>query len=133
MPIGDVKKALTALGLPPSPSELGEFVSILDPDSEGFAPFTPFLAIAALKMRQKVDDGSAREEEVEQGYRLFANGTDGPITLASLRRVAKVLKEDVEDDVLRDMILEANGGAGVGQGVGLEDFTEVMKRAGVWR
>jgi hydroxyacylglutathione hydrolase len=133
LPTSDVKKAFTALGLPSSPSELREFLSILDPDSEGYTSFPSFLAIAALKLRQKDNDSSAREEEVEQGYLLFTNGTDGPITLASLKRVAKMLKEDVEEEVLRDMILEANGGAGIGKGVGREEFTEVMKRAGVWR
>jgi hypothetical protein len=51
--------------------------------------------------------------------------------------VAKELKEDVPDDVLRDMIREATGGVkGTGKakdvgGVGLEDFESVMKRAGL--
>jgi hydroxyacylglutathione hydrolase len=39
------------------------------------------------------------------------------ITMAHLRRVAAVLNEDVSDEVLRDMILEANGGVGVARGV----------------
>ena len=45
-----------------------------------------------------------------------------------------MLKEDdVGDDVLKDMILEANGGAGVARGVGVEEFDGVMRTAGVWR
>jgi hypothetical protein len=64
---------------------------------------------------------------------LFTNGTKGPITMGMLKRVAASLKEDVSDDLLRDMILEANGGAGIGHGVGRDDFEEVMRRAGVWR
>lgn len=64
---------------------------------------------------------------------LFTNGAQGPITLANLKKVAMELKEDVSDDLLKDMILEANGGAGVGKGVGKEDFEDVMRRAGVWR
>lgn len=55
------------------------------------------------------------------------------ITMAHLRRVAAVLKEEVDDDLLKDMILEANGGAGVGRGVKKNEFENVMKRAGVWR
>jgi hypothetical protein len=47
--------------------------------------------------------------------------------------VAKVLKQDVDESVLRDMILEANGGAGVGKGVEKAEFESVMRRAGVWR
>lgn len=65
------------------------------------------------------------------------------ITFAHLKRVAAILKLDdpaaadggitVTDDLLRDMILEANGGAGVSRGVSRDEFEEVMRRAGVWR
>jgi hydroxyacylglutathione hydrolase len=44
-----------------------------------------------------------------------------------------VLKEEVDEDVLKDMILEANGGAGVARGVREEEFDGVMRSAGVWR
>jgi hydroxyacylglutathione hydrolase len=64
---------------------------------------------------------------------LFTNGTKGPITMGMLKRVAAALKEDVSDDLLRDMILEANRGAGIGEGVGKDEFAGVMRRAGVWR
>jgi hydroxyacylglutathione hydrolase len=47
--------------------------------------------------------------------------------------VAAVLKEDVDEELLKDMILEANGGVGVARGVGVEEFDGVMKSAGVWR
>lgn len=40
---------------------------------------------------------------------------------------------EVSEEVLRDMILEANGGAGVQRGVKREEFEGVMKRAGMWR
>ncbi len=53
--------------------------------------------------------------------------------MAHLRRIAKELKEDVSDDVMRDMILEANGGDGVNRGVGMPDFEGVMRRAGVFK
>lgn len=53
--------------------------------------------------------------------------------MSTLKRVAAVLKEDVDEKVLRDMILEANGGKGVRVGVGRAEFGEVMRRAGVLR
>jgi Ca2+-binding EF-hand superfamily protein len=79
--------------------------------------------------------GESNPEEVSAAYRLFTHGSAGPITVAHLRRVAKELREDVSDDVLKDMILEANGGTNnqgrdVG-GVNLEEFESVMKRAGL--
>ena len=42
-----------------------------------------------------------------------------------------MLKEDVDEELLKDMILEANGGVGVARGVGVEEFDGVMKGAGV--
>jgi len=72
-------------------------------------------------------------EEVEAAYKLFTRGSDVPINIFHLKRVAKELKEEVSDEILRNMILEANGGAGVNRGVGLEDFKAVMTRAGVFQ
>ncbi|CVK89535.1 related to calmodulin [Fusarium mangiferae] len=134
LPIDDVKSALIALGVPPSShAELKEFVSILDPENDGYATFEPFFAICALKFHTREHDSDAHRAEVEEAFRLFTNGQDGPITLAHLRRVAAVLKEDVDEELLKDMILEANGGVGVARGVGVEEFDGVMKSAGIWR
>jgi hydroxyacylglutathione hydrolase len=94
------------------------------------------VAICALKMRARDDasDDEAHEQEVEEAYGLFTGSAEAPaITLAHLRRVAAVLKEEVDEELLRDMILEANGGAGVGHGVKKDEFDRVMARAGVWR
>jgi hydroxyacylglutathione hydrolase len=44
-----------------------------------------------------------------------------------------VLKEEVDEDLLKDMILEANSGAGVARGVEVGEFDNVMRSAGVWR
>ncbi|KAF4431442.1 hydroxyacylglutathione hydrolase [Fusarium acutatum] len=134
LPIDDVKSALIALGVPPSShAELKEFISILDPENDGYATYEPFFAICALKFHTREHDSDAHRAEVEEAFRLFTNGQDGPITLAHLRRVAAVLKEDVDEELLKDMILEANGGVGVARGVGVEEFDGVMKSAGVWR
>ncbi|KAG6020762.1 hypothetical protein E4U41_002732 [Claviceps citrina] len=136
LPIDDVKSALIALGVPPSTqAQLREFTEILDPDSDGYATYEPFFAICALQFHARERDGSeaARRAQVDEAFRLFTNNQDGNITLAHLRRVAAVLKEEVDDDLLRDMILEANGGKGVTRGVAVDEFDGVMRRAGVWR
>lgn len=136
----NTRRATRALGIPPSsPAELQEFLSILDPESDGFATFEPFFAICALKFHARDRDGyggrdsEAHRRELAEAFQLFTNGADGPITLAHLRRVAAVLKEDVDEELLKDMILEANGGVGVARGVGMEEFDGVMRSAGVWR
>jgi len=134
LPIGDVRRAMIALGIPPTASELAEFTSILDPDDEGFAEYSSFLAICALKFHSRDRSSDSHIHEVDEAFRLFTGGGgEGKITLATLRRVAKALKEDVEEDLLRDMILEANGGAGVGRGVEKDEFEGVLRRAGAWR
>lgn len=145
-----------ALGIPPkSNSELREFTSILDPEDEGFATYPSFLAICALKLSSRDRTSEAHMREVDEAFALFVGRSaeeiaqlyndeeEDPeeeeqekpvITLAHLRRVAAVLKEEsVTEELLRDMILEANGGAGVGKGVRREEFDGVMRRAGVWR
>ncbi|KAL4889640.1 hypothetical protein BDV59DRAFT_186277 [Aspergillus ambiguus] len=132
IPREDVRKALVALGLGPSDSkELYSILSAIDPTGTGFVPYEPFLSVAAAKLRSRDDDAMAAE--VDTAFQLFTRGADRPITLSDLRRIAHELKEDnLGDDLLRDMIQEANGGAGVGAGVTLEQFHEVMTRAGVF-
>jgi hypothetical protein len=55
------------------------------------------------------------------------------ITLEMLRGVAKDIRVEVDDELLKDMVLEANKGSGVSKGVGKGEFEEVMRRAGIWR
>lgn len=147
------RRCRSALGIPPADkSELREFLEILDPDEEGWAPYEPFVAICALKLHAK-DDGDegdpeseAHRAEVDEAFRLFAGAGVGvgasdsssaddtaTLTLAHLKRVAMTLKQDVDEALLRDMILEANGGAGVGRGVSRAEFDQVMRRAGAWK
>ncbi|KAK0752361.1 calmodulin [Schizothecium vesticola] len=138
IPIPDVRRAMIALGIPPSSkSELADFISILDPDDEGFATYPSFVGICALKLQaREPPSDAAHEAEVDEAFALFAGGGGGAraITLAHLKRVAALLRaEDVSEEVLKDMILEANGGAGVAMGVGRDEFDGVMRRAGVWR
>jgi Ca2+-binding EF-hand superfamily protein len=123
---------LIALGLPPeSSSELSSILSAVDPTSTGYVTYPTFLTAAAAKLHSRSAD--ALSAEVDSAYRLFTYGRDGPITLSHLRRIARELKEDsVTDELLRDMIQEANGGAGVNAGVTLEQFLDVMQRAGVF-
>lgn len=122
----------SALGLPPTDSkELSTILSAVDPTSTGFVPYEPFLAVAAAKLHSRSDEGL--DEEVDVAFRLFTRGSDGPITLAHLRRIARELKEDeVGDELLKDMILEANGGDGVNAGVTRAQFRDVLGRAGVF-
>ena len=128
-----MRRVLTALGVPPdSAEELRELLEAVDPDDSGHVSYDHFVAIAALKLNNRSEDD--RQEEIEAAFNLFTgkSGQDR-ITLSALRRVARELKEDLDDTLLRDMINEANGGSGLQQGVDLSEFEAVMKRAGVFK
>ncbi len=105
-----------------------------DPDDSGSISYPHFVAVAALKLNSRSEESQA--QEVEDAFQLFlaqGGGKQGKITVETLKRVARVLKENVTEDVMRDMMLEANGGAGAGQGVGIGEFEGVMRRAGMFR
>lgn len=115
---------------------MDDFIETLDPDSSGYITYPHFLALCAIQLRSKTDE--TRAEEVETAFNLFTHGqvrSDGDevIGLNDLRAVARTLKEDVSDDVLKAMILEANGGSGISRGVSVEDFRGIMTRAGVFQ
>ncbi|EAA31861.3 hypothetical protein GE21DRAFT_7315 [Neurospora crassa] len=103
---------------------------------EAFALFVGRSAqeIARLHNDRNNDDDDDDYGQYEEEEEVDGKEKEEPvITLAHLKRVAAVLKENVSEELLRDMILEANGGAGVGKGVRREEFDRVMRRAGVWR
>ena len=127
----DVRRALIALNAPPTDStELREILETVDPEDSGWVTYEHFIAVAALKIHSKHDDPEAMNEEVVKAYKLFTKGQDREINVSDLRRVAKELREDIPDNVLKDMIREATGGALTG--VGMEEFEGVMRRAGVF-
>ena len=66
-------------------------------------------------------------------FKLFTHNSSGPITMSHLRRVARELREEVDNKFLADMINEANGGDGASRGVGLDEFESVMRRAGMFK
>ncbi|KZZ92762.1 EF-hand superfamily Ca2+-modulated protein [Ascosphaera apis ARSEF 7405] len=131
IPTTDVRRALVALGLPPTDqSELTDILSAVDPDEEGYVTYEPFLAACALKLHSRTEESISAE--VEHAYKLFTRGTDGPIQVSHLRKVARDLKQDVSDDLLKDMVREANGGEGTHAGVNMQQFKDVMMRAGIF-
>jgi len=131
IPTSKVKMVMKALGIEPkSQGDMDEYIEILDPESEGYVTYAHFVELAAIQMNSKSDE--TRGEEVEKAFKLFTSGGERPITFQDLRRIAGLLNQDVSDDVLKAMVVEANGGNNVGSGVDMEHFREVMSRAGVF-
>lgn len=126
-----VKAVMRALGIEPkAQKDMDEFIEILDPESDGYVTYQHFVELAAIQINNKSDE--TKDEEVEKAYKLFTLGNERPITYQDLKRIAGLLNQDVGDDVLKAMILEANQGGAVGSGVNLEQFRDVLTRAGVF-
>lgn len=131
IPTSKVKMVMKALGIEPkSQQDMDEYVEILDPESEGYVTYAHFVELAAIQINNKSDE--TRDEEVEKAFKLFTSGGERPITFHDLRRIAGLLNQDISDDVLKAMIIEANDGHNVGSGVDMEQFREVMSKAGVF-
>ncbi len=131
IPTSKAKMVMKALGIEPkSQQDMDEYVEILDPESEGYVTYAHFVELAAIQINNKSDE--TRDEEVEKAFKLFTSGGERPITFHDLRRIAGLLNQDISDDVLKAMIIEANGGHNVGSGVDMEQFREVMSKAGVF-
>ncbi|GME28153.1 Ef-hand superfamily ca2+-modulated protein [Neofusicoccum parvum] len=132
LPRGDARRALIALGIDMGPGATREMFEIVDPEGEGWVGWDGFVAYAAAVGM----GGGEVDEEVRKAFGLFTKGAARRITVADLRRVARELREEVDEEVLWDMVVEANGERrtkeGVGSGVGLEEFEAVMRRAGVF-
>lgn len=126
-----VKVVMKALGIAPkSQKDMDEYLEILDPESDGYVTYPHFVELAAIQINNRSDE--TKDEEVEKAFKLFTSGNERPITFGDLRRIAGLLNQDVSDDVLKAMILEANGGSGIGTGVDMDQFREVMSRAGIF-
>ena len=155
--IPDVRRALKALNLPKPPP--GFFDD--DYGEEGFLRAAQFVELAQTMAESEIDaagddacdESEEQQREIDHAFALFTHSLPlsaeaakgngkGPvgrtsITLADLKRVARELREDVDEKTLKLMIAEANGGheshgASWEQGVCREEFENVMKRAGVF-
>lgn len=130
-PTNKIRSVFKVLNLEPkSRKDMDEFLEILDPESDGYVTYSHFLELAAIQMNSKSEDTKA--EEVDKAFRLFTHGQSRPITYQDLRRTANLLTQEVSDDVLRAMIVRANGGQDVSAGVDRDQFQQVMSRAGVF-
>jgi Ca2+-binding EF-hand superfamily protein len=108
----------------------------LDPLGEGAVGVETFLEYVGLRRKQQQDeeDEDGEDEahdaaEIRWVYGLFTKGGPGPISAAHLRRVARDIRTEVDDQSLRDMIVLANGNLSGGwkRGVAYNEFEEFVR------
>ncbi|ODQ65038.1 hypothetical protein NADFUDRAFT_42337 [Nadsonia fulvescens var. elongata DSM 6958] len=103
--------------------QLLELMQDLDPEGTNKVNFDQFSRKMVKMMRDRPD-----QSQVSDMFDLFqvSRNGNGVITLDDLREVSKMVKDDANEDDLKDMLMVAGGKAFVN----IHDFENVMRRAG---
>jgi Ca2+-binding EF-hand superfamily protein len=118
--VDEMTLAMKGLGFGELPrDEVQRMVQTLDLNSNGLIEWPEFEKMMKQKMTAKDSN-----EEILKAFQLFDIDKKGKISLENLRAVAKMLGENPGDDVLREMIEEADEDRD-GQ-ISLAEFKNVM-------
>jgi len=115
-----LKIVLRALGFEPTTTELRQLVAQVGPEFPGELSYEEFMKIMSVKMLDK--DG---KDEILRAFRLIDNDKTGKISFGNLKRIALELGENLTDEELHDMIVEADDD-GDGE-ISLEEFTKIYR------
>ena len=119
----DLKVALRALGYEPQKDKVKKIISEIDKDSMSNTLMKDeFERIMKNKLFEYEN-----EEEIAISFPLFTEGRADFITIDDLRRVARELGENLNDEVFEEMIREADALDHDGR-ISKEEFFRVMKR-----
>ena len=102
----ELKVALRALGFAVNSEQVREIMREYDRDGAGAIAFGEFREI----MREKMSERDP-ESELFKAFRIFDDDNSGKITVRNLRRIAKELGEDVDEEEIMAMIDEFDGDA----------------------
>lgn len=121
----ELKVAIRALGFEPKKEEIKRMIGEVDKDGTGKISFADFQQLMTVKMAEKDSN-----EEILKAFRLFDDDETGKISFKNLKRVAKELGENLNDEELQEMIEEADLD-GDGE-VNEEEFLRVMKKTSLY-
>jgi len=111
----ELKAAMQALGFQVKQQTVLQMIAELDKDRSEAIDFDEFLDM----MTKKMERGETRED-LSKVFRLFDEDNTGTITFRNLKKIARDLGEDANDEELMDMIDKADSN---GDGaVTLDDF-----------
>ena len=112
--------AMKGLGFGDLPrDEVERIIRSMNTDANGLVEYGEFESMIKSRMAQKDSP-----EEILKAFQLFDLDKKGKISFANLKEVAKLLGENPGDDVLKEMIAEADED-GDGE-VSFEEFKNVM-------
>lgn len=121
----ELKVAIRALGFEPKKEEIKRMIADVDKEGTGKISFVDFQQLMTVKMAEKDSN-----EEILKAFRLFDDDDTGKISFKNLKRVAKELGENLNDEELQEMIEEADLD-GDGE-VNEEEFLRVMKKTSLY-
>ncbi|WOL03140.1 calmodulin-2/4-like isoform X2 [Canna indica] len=114
---------LRSLGQDPTNGELQDMIREVDMDGNGTIELDEFRKIISMKMKE-VD----AEEELRAAFKVFDKDDDGYISADELMIVMANLGEQVTQDEVQEMIMEADTN---GDGhVDFSEFSKIMMAAG---
>ncbi|XP_039587093.1 caltractin-like isoform X1 [Passer montanus] len=94
--VKELKVAMRALGFEPKKEEIKKIISDIDKEGTGKISFSDFLAVMSQRMAEKDS-----KEEILKAFKLFDDDETGKISFQNLKRVAKVLGENLTDEELQ--------------------------------
>jgi len=115
----ELKVALKALGFEMKKVEVLKILRDFDKNNSGKIEFDDFNEVVTDMMLDRDP-----QEEMMKAFHLFDDDTSGKISLRNLRRVARDLGEEINDDELRAMIDEFDTDQD-GE-ISMEDFISIM-------
>ncbi|XP_001356655.1 caltractin [Drosophila pseudoobscura] len=119
--VKELRVAIRALGFEPKKEEIKSMMDEIDKDKTGLIAFNDFLYLMRRKMAEK-----DTMEDMLKAFAFFDDDRTNRCTFDNLKRVAKELGEDLNDEELQEMIDEANT-SGDGE-VTREEFLAFTKK-----
>lgn len=115
---------MRSLGRNPTKEELDAMIAEVDEDGSGEIEFPEFLKLMASKLQ---DTDSV--EEMREAFLVFDRDKSGSVTASELKHVMNNLGEQVTDEEVQEMIVEADAD-GDGE-LSFDDFLQFIQKKGL--
>merc|ERR1711971_577937 len=121
----ELKTVMRALGFEPEPGEIEKMIADVDDDGNGTMEFDDFFRMMEKKILNKDPKDGMRK-----AFKLFDDDQTGKISFKNFKRIAKELGETMTDDVLQEVLDEADRD-GDGE-INEDEFFRVMTKHNVF-
>ncbi|ODM97053.1 Centrin-1 [Orchesella cincta] len=121
----DLRVALRALGFEARKHDMKKILEIYDRGNTGRLCYSDFMSIIESKLGE-----SDTKEDIIKAFKLFDKDHVGHVSFHNLRQVANELGEDINDEEVAEMIIEADlDDDGV---LNQEEFLKILKKTSLY-